>query len=101
MDAIQVSLPKFSKPFSILASWELDGWATLKLVGQQLFHPLLFLCFFPTLLFYRMLSSPTPLVRQDQTPARQSVHPHSPQSLGATFILLGLVKICFQLFFAK
>ena len=40
MDAIQVSLPKFSKPFSILASWELDGWATLKLVGQQLFHPL-------------------------------------------------------------
>ena len=45
MDAIQVSLPKFSKPFSILASWELDGWATLKLVGQQLFHPLLFFMF--------------------------------------------------------
>ena len=46
MDAIQVSLPKFSKPFSILASWELDGWATLKLVEQQLFHLLLFFFMF-------------------------------------------------------
>ena len=42
MDAIQVSLPKFSKPFSILASWELDGWATLKL---EEFHFLLFFIF--------------------------------------------------------
>ena len=42
MDAIQVSLPKFSKPFSILATWELDGWATLKL---EEFHFLLFFIF--------------------------------------------------------